>query len=89
MDDDDSDEEVTSQSPYTLDLVCHAAIHGFSKEQLYEAEIALQDSSVHRWVQEPMTPASTDTKVVLVRNIMKAWMDVWRTAMRPWSGKLP
>jgi hypothetical protein len=42
-DDDDSDEEVMSQSPLTPDLVRHAAVHGFSKAQLYDAEMAMQD----------------------------------------------
>jgi hypothetical protein len=51
--------------------------------------MAMQDSSVLRRVQAPVSPASMDTKVVLVRNIMKAWTDVRRTAMTPWSGKLP
>lgn len=45
-DDDDSDEEVAFQSPYTPDLVRHVTVHGFTKDQLYEAELALQDSSV-------------------------------------------
>ena len=42
-DDDDSDEEVTSQLPFTPDLVRHATVHGFSRAQLYEAEMELQD----------------------------------------------
>jgi hypothetical protein len=44
-DDDDSDEEVAFQSPYMPDLVHHVTVHGF-KDQLYEVELALQDSSV-------------------------------------------
>jgi hypothetical protein len=43
---DDDESEIASQSPSTLDLICQAAVHGFSKEQLSEAERALQDSSV-------------------------------------------
>jgi len=88
-DDDDSDEEVTSQSPLTPDLVCHAAVHGFSTAHLYEAKMALQDSSVHRRVEEPPTLGSMDTKAIMVRKILKALMDVRRTAVKPWSGKLP
>jgi hypothetical protein len=40
-DDDDSDDEIV-QSPYTPDLVHLAAVHGFTKEKLVEAEIALR-----------------------------------------------
>ena len=43
MNDEDSDEEVVPQSPLTPDLVRHAAVHGFTKDQLYEAELALQN----------------------------------------------
>jgi hypothetical protein len=88
-DDDDSDEEVMSQSPSTLDLVRHAAVHGFSRAQLYDAEMAMQDSSVHRRVEEPVTPDSTNAKAVMIRNIMKALIDVRWTAVKPWSEKLP
>jgi len=70
-------------------LVRQAAVHGFSKEQLCEAEMALQDSSVRRREEASASPAPTDNKVVLVRNIMKAWIDVRRTARTLWSGKLP
>ena len=73
---DDDHSEVASQSPFTPDLVRQAAVHGFSKEQLCEAEMALQDSSVRRRVEASASPAPTDKKVVLVRNIMKAWIDV-------------
>ena len=38
---DDDHSEVASQSPFTPDLVRQAAVHGFSKEQLCEAEMAL------------------------------------------------
>ena len=38
---DDDDSEVASRSPFTPDLVRQAAVHGFSKEQLCEAEMAL------------------------------------------------
>lgn len=48
-----------------------------------------QDSSVHRRVEGPVSPGSTDTKAVFVRRIMKALTDVRRTAVTPWSGKLP
>jgi len=65
-DDDDSDEEVASQSPYTPDLECHAAVHGFTKDQLIEAELALRDSLIHRRVEQPMSSASTDLKVKFV-----------------------
>jgi hypothetical protein len=41
-----TDDEVATQSPYTPDLVRHAAVHGFTKDRLCEAELALQDSSV-------------------------------------------
>jgi hypothetical protein len=88
MDDDGSDEEVV-QSPYTPDLVRQAAVHGFVKEQLVKAEMALQDSSIQRQVEASASPASSDTKVVLVRNIIKAWTERRRTSMAPWSGKLP
>jgi hypothetical protein len=88
-DGDDSDEEVMSQSPSTPDLVRHAAVLGFSRVQLYEAEMALQDSSVRRRVEEPVTPGSTNAKTAMVRNIMKALTDVRRTAVKPWSWKLP
>ena len=88
-DDDDSDEEIVSQSSYTPDLVRHAAVHGFTKDQLYEAELALQDSSVRRRVEETITPVPTNMKVELVRNIMKALIDVHQMTMKPWSGKLP
>lgn len=37
-DDDDTDEEIVSQSPFTPDLVRQAAVHGFTKDQLVEAE---------------------------------------------------
>jgi hypothetical protein len=46
-DDDESDEEIV-QSPYTPDLVRQAAVHGFTKKKLVEAEMALQDSSIQR-----------------------------------------
>jgi len=71
-DDDESDEEL-DQSPYTPDLVRQAAVHGFGMEKLVEAEMALQDSSIQRQVEASSSPASSDTKVVLVRNIIKAW----------------
>ena len=89
VDDDDSNEEVTSQSPLTPDLVHHASVHGFSRAHLYEAEMALQDSSVHRQVEEPLTLGSTDIKAVMVWKILKALTDVRRTAVKPWSRKLP
>jgi hypothetical protein len=72
-----------------LDLVRHVAVHGFTKDQLYEAALALQDSSVNRRVEEPITPASMNMKVELVRNIIKALTDVRRMTITPWSGKLP
>jgi hypothetical protein len=74
MDDDGSDEEVI-QSPYTPDLVRQAAVHGFVKDQLVEVEMALQDSSIQRQVEASVSLASSDTKVVLVRNIIKAWTE--------------
>jgi len=43
--------------------VRQAAVHGFSKAQLYEAEMALQDSSVHQRVEASTSPVSMDTKV--------------------------
>jgi hypothetical protein len=39
-DDDHSDDEIV-HSPYTPDLVRQAAVHGFTKEKLVEAEMAL------------------------------------------------
>ena len=71
-DDDESDEEF-DQSPYTPYLVRQATVHGFGMEKLVEAEMALQDSSIQRRVEASSSPASSDTKVVLVRNIIKAW----------------
>lgn len=53
--------EVATQSPYTLDLVRHATVHGFTKDRLCEAELALQDSSVRRRVEAPTTPATMNT----------------------------
>ena len=70
-DDDESNEEF-DQSPYTPDLVRQVAVHGFGMEKLVEAEMALQDSSIQRRVEASSSPASSDTKVVLVRNIIKA-----------------
>jgi len=87
-DDDESDEEF-DQSPYTPDLVRQAAVHGFGMEKLVEAEMALQDSSIQRRVEASSSPASSDTKVVLVRNIIKAWTARQRPSLTPWSGKLP
>lgn len=87
-DDGDSD-EVIAQSPYTLNLVRHVVVHGFTKDQLYEAELVLQDSSVKRWVEQPITPALMNSKVELVRNIMKALTDVHWPARTPWFGMLP
>jgi hypothetical protein len=71
------------------DLVRQVAIHGFTKDQLYETELALQDSSVRQQVEETITSVSMDMKVELVRNIMKALIDVHRITMTPWLGKLP
>lgn len=85
----DEDLEVAPQSPLTPDLIRQAAVHGFSREQLCEAEMALQDSLVHRRVEASASPASTDKKAVLARNIVKAWIGDRRTAMTSWSGKLP
>jgi hypothetical protein len=48
-------------------LVRHAAVHGFSKEELYEAKLALQDSSVHQRVEEPVTLGSTNAKGCLCK----------------------
>jgi hypothetical protein len=73
---DDDESEIASQSPSTLDLICQAAVHGFSKEQLSEAERALQDSSVRQRVEALASPASSDKEAVMVRNIVKAWIDV-------------
>jgi len=87
-DDDESDEKF-DQSPYTPDLVRQAAVHGFGKEKLAEAEMALQDSSIQRRVEASSSPASSDTKVVLVHNIIKAWTARRRPSLTPWSGKLP
>jgi hypothetical protein len=87
-DDDDTDEDV-SQSPFTPDLVRQAAVHGFTKEHLVQAELALHNSSVRRQVEQTITPVSMDSKVAHVRTIMKALIDVRRTTMKPWSGKLP
>jgi hypothetical protein len=87
-DDDESDEEII-QSLFTPDLVRQAAVHGFGKEKLAEAETALHDSSIQRRVEASTSPASSDTKVVLVRNIFKSWVDRRRPSMTPWSGKLP
>ena len=87
-DDDESDEEF-DQSPYTPDLVRQAAVHGFGMEKLVEAEMALQDSSIQRRVEASSSPASSDTKVVLMRNIIKAWTARRRPSLTPWSGKLP
>jgi hypothetical protein len=70
------------------DLVRQVAIHGFTKDQLYETELALQDSSVRQQVEETITSVSMDMKVELVRNIMKALIDVHRITMTPWLGKL-
>jgi hypothetical protein len=56
-DDDDSDDEIV-QSPYAPDLVHLAAVHGFTKEKLVEAEIALQDSSIQRRVEVSTSPAT-------------------------------
>lgn len=50
-DSDDSDEEVAFQSPLMLDLVRHVAVHGFTKDKLFDTELALQDSSVCRRVE--------------------------------------
>jgi hypothetical protein len=75
-DDDDPDEEVVSQSPLTPELVRLAAVHGFSKEKMYDAELALQDSSICRRVEGPVSPVSTDTNAIFVRRIMKALTDV-------------
>jgi hypothetical protein len=66
MEDDESDEE-TGQSPFTPDLVRHAAVHGFAKEQLFEAEIALQDPLIQRRVETSTSPAASDEKVMLMR----------------------
>jgi hypothetical protein len=87
--DDDTDDEIVSQSPDMPDLVRQAALHGFTKDQLFEAELALQESLVRRRVEETKTLVSMDMKVELVRHIMKALIDVRRTTMKPWSGKLP
>jgi hypothetical protein len=88
LEDDDDSDEVTSHSPSTPDLVHHAAVHGFSRAQSCEAEMAMQDSSVHRRVEGSLTPDSMDTKTTLVHNILTALTDVWRTAIKPWSGRL-
>jgi hypothetical protein len=88
MDDDDTDDKIV-QSPYMPDLVRQAAVHGFAKEQLVEAEMALQDSSIQRRVEASLSPTTSDTKVVLVRNIIRAWTARQRALMTPWSGKLP
>jgi hypothetical protein len=61
VDDEDSDEEVVPQSPLMLDLVRHAAVHGFTMDHLYEAELALQNSSVQRRVEQTLTPASMNS----------------------------
>jgi hypothetical protein len=84
---DEDDPVITSQSPFTPDLVRQAAVHGFSKEQLVEVEIALNDSSIRRRVEASMSPTASDKKVVLVRNIFEAWGR--RSAVAPWVGILP
>jgi hypothetical protein len=81
-DDDDSDKEI-AQSPYMPDLVRQAAVHGFSKQQLVEAEMALQDSSIQRRVEAFASPAASDKKVLLVRDIIKAWTAARRSLMAP------
>ena len=51
--------------------------------------MALQDSSIQQRVEASSSLASSDTKVVLVRNIIKAWTARQRPSLTPWSGKLP
>jgi hypothetical protein len=58
-------------------------------DHLYEADLALQNSSVQRRVEQTLTPASMNSKVRHVRNIMKALIDVRRPKRTPWSGRLP
>jgi hypothetical protein len=87
--DDDSDDEVAIQLPYTPDLVRHAAVHGFTKDCLCEAKLALRDSSIWRRVEAPSSPVTTNSKVQFVHNIMRALTDVRRPAVSPWLGKLP
>jgi hypothetical protein len=88
-DDDDFNEEVVSQSPLTPELKLHAAVHGFTEGQLFEVELVLRDSSVRRRVEQSVSPASSDSKVKFVRNILKALTDVRRTSIKSWSGRLP
>lgn len=85
---DDDDSVIMPQSPLTLDLVRQAAVHGFTKEHLVEAEMALQDSSVERRVEAALSPATADKKVALVNFFFQSWGDR-RSSMAPWSGKLP
>jgi len=85
-DEDSDEEEVVSLSPSTPDLVRQAAVHGFTKEDMVEAEAALQDQSIQRRVEARTTPATENTKVELVRNIMRALIHASRPTATPWLG---
>lgn len=49
-DDESEDSDLESPMPLTPDLVRHAAVHGFTKENLIEAEKVLEDSAGWRSV---------------------------------------